>query len=127
MEIQQRDLVSEKAEVCKDAFIDRRHKQIEYTDKNEKTTNCNKTNLEQKLTGLHEQRENKIAGNFNYEQFSEPKSATNVPDCNTQQTLLNFCPSKSGKLNRAPNFFHGIYGYELVVTDDHFNNQKGVD
>ena len=24
-------------------------------------------------------------------------------------------------------FFNGIYGYELVVTDDHFNNQKGVD
>ena len=33
---------------------------------------------------------------------------------------LNFCPWKSEKLNRAPNFFHGIYGYELVVTDDHF-------
>ena len=40
---------------------------------------------------------------------------------------LNFCPWKSEKLNRAPNSFHGIYGYELVVTDDHFNNQKGVD
>ena len=40
---------------------------------------------------------------------------------------LNFCPRKSEKLNRAPNFFHGIYGYELVVTDDHLNNQKGVD
>ena len=84
VEIQQRDLVSENAEVCKDAFIDRRHKQIEYTDKNEKRANCNKTNLEQKLTGLHEQRENKIPGNFNYEQFSEPKSGTNIPDCNTQ-------------------------------------------
>ena len=40
---------------------------------------------------------------------------------------LNFCPWKSEKLNRAPNSFHRIYGYEIVVTDDHFNNQKGVD
>ena len=40
---------------------------------------------------------------------------------------LNFCPSKSEKLNRATNFFHWIYGYEIVVTDYHFNNQKGVD
>ena len=39
---------------------------------------------------------------------------------------LNFCPLKSEKLNRAPNFFHGMYGYELVVTDDHFDNQKSV-
>ena len=40
---------------------------------------------------------------------------------------LNFCPWKSEKLNRAPNFFRDIYGYEIVVTDDHFNDQKGVD
>ena len=40
---------------------------------------------------------------------------------------LNFCPWKSEKLNRATIFFHWIYGYEIVVTDDHFNNQKGAD
>ena len=37
---------------------------------------------------------------------------------------LNFCPSKSEKLNRATNCFHWIYGYEIVVTDDHFKNQQ---
>ena len=34
---------------------------------------------------------------------------------------------KIRKTKSCPKFFHGIYGYELVVTDDHFNNQKGVD
>ena len=44
-----------------------------------------------------------------------------------QTRFLLLAKFLSEKLNRAPNFFHGIYGNELVVTDHHFNNQKGVD
>ena len=31
---------------------------------------------------------------------------------------------KIRKTNRALTFFHLIHSYEIVVTDDHFNNQK---
>ena len=34
---------------------------------------------------------------------------------------------KIRKTKSCPKFFHRIYGYKIVITDNHFNNQKGVD
>ena len=41
--------------------------------------------------------------------------------------LAKFLSVKIRKTKSCSKFFHGIYRYDLVVTDDHFNNQKSVD
>ena len=56
-------------------------------------------------------------------------SEKSLNQVSTQAFLLLPAKLLSVKIRktRAPNFFHRIYSYEVVVTDDHFNNQKGVD
>ena len=34
---------------------------------------------------------------------------------------------KIRKTKSCPKFFHWIYGYQIDITDNHFNNQKDVD
>ena len=38
-----------------------------------------------------------------------------------------FLSVKIRETKSCPKFFHRIYGYKIVVTDNHFYNQKGVD
>ena len=41
--------------------------------------------------------------------------------------LAKFLSVKIRKTKSCPKFFHLIFGYKIVVTDSHLNNQKGVD
>ena len=38
-----------------------------------------------------------------------------------------FLSVKIRETKYCPKFFHRFYGYKIVVTDNHFDNQKDVD